>query len=81
MNTSPQAVTERYVTNLLHHGQNKEFILHHVVAERTMIGDENVGTHFTVEVNKIPGVLQSAVGATPAQALRRALERHGVTFR
>lgn len=83
--SSPQAVTERYVSNLLHYGRNKEFDIATISRDVTIVDETCVGVYFNVLLTKqnASGELphQRASGATIAQALRRALEKHGVTFR
>jgi hypothetical protein len=76
----PTQVTERYLSNLLHYGRNKEFDINFIKKFDNKIDDEIVGVYFTVRVDQgNNGLLAS--GATISQALRRALEKHGVTFR
>lgn len=84
MPTQPQAVTERYVSNLIHNGRNKEFDI--IAIERCFsksADNEVVGVYFVcvVELANDPTTFKSAPGASIAQAVRRALEKHGVTFR
>jgi hypothetical protein len=80
MNTAPQQVTERYLSNLLHYGRNKEFDILHIDREESKHQDIVVGYYYTVSiVGKTRN--EHAAGATLAEAVRRALEKHGVTFR
>jgi hypothetical protein len=82
MSTSPQAVTERYVSNLLHYGRNKEFDILTSTQNQNKIGEESVGVYYHVTVQHAGSqVVQRANGATPAEAVRRALTKLGVTFR
>lgn len=84
MPTQPQAVTERYVSNLIHNGRNKEFdIINIDIHESKSNNEEVVGYYFEVLLRGVNGRVhqQTAAGATIAQATRRALEKHGVTFR
>jgi hypothetical protein len=79
---APQSVTERYVSNLLHYGRNKEFDIASVNREIHTHDNICVSVYFTVIV--IHGTTyksEFAAGATVQQATRRALEKHGVTFR
>lgn len=82
---APQSVTERYVSNLLHYGRNKEFDIDYIKKIDNVVEDENVGVYFVARVNvtnQNAGPFgRMANGATIQQALRRALEKHGVTFR
>lgn len=84
MTNIPQAVTERYVSNLIHYGRNKEFDIMNITQNNNMVGDEVVGVYYSVlitshEAGQQPH--QRANAATLALAVRRALEKHGVTFR
>jgi hypothetical protein len=86
----PTQVTERYLSNLLHYGRNKEFDIGQINRELSRTDDEEkeiVGVFFTVRLIHGSGLeatgatTKVASGATISQALRRALEKHGVTFR
>jgi hypothetical protein len=77
---APQSVTERYVSNLLHYGRNKEFDIEMVTMRENIVDATQVGIYFTVRVLSKTGA-ESGVGATIAQAVRQALTKHGVTFR
>jgi hypothetical protein len=79
----PTQVTERYLSNLLHYGRNKEFDIIELKRESNTVDGMNVGYFFRICVcpNDPFGDPSRAVGATISQALRRALEKHGVTFR
>jgi hypothetical protein len=80
--TTPQAVTERYVSNLLHYGRNKEFDVLSITQHENIVNDELCGYYFKACVFTADRVtLEKAHAATVSQALRRALEKHGVTFR
>lgn len=80
--TAPQAVTERYVSNLLHNGRNKEFDICEVQRCSWMVDDQDVGCYFYIKITTATkDRVSDSNGATPAQALRRALEKLGVTFR
>lgn len=84
MPTQPQAVTQKYVSNLIYNGRNKEFDIDLVTRRSHFEGKEHVGYYFTVTVTRgeeRPGTGQQASGATISQAVRRALEKYGVTFR
>lgn len=84
MNTAPQQVTERYVSNLISNGRNKEFDITTIAirdAYASGISNEHIGYYFTATINGSPGTTQCGAGATISQAVRRALEKHGVTFR
>jgi hypothetical protein len=76
MSTAPQSVTERYVSNLLHYGRNKEFDIDYIKQMPNVVEDENVGYYYVVRIGN-----QTANGATIQQAVHRCLEKHGVTFR
>lgn len=81
MNT-PQAVSIRYATNLLARGKNREFELLDI-ARRTSIEDEVcIGAYYTVVLKPLSDApITTAAGIQPIQALVRALERAGVTFK
>lgn len=83
MNTAPQSVTERYITNLINYGRNREFDIVKVTRETTTVDDQQVGVWFSSSVAKGTDLVHDKVGcgATISQAVRRALEKHGVTFR
>lgn len=85
MNTSPQAVTERYVSNLISYGRNREFAILKITMHHAIANEEIVGEYFTVKLDRYPFVEDTkpteASGATIALAVRRCLEKHGVTFR
>lgn len=86
MTTIPQAVTERYVSNLIHYGRNKEFDICSIQRQITEDDGVVVGVYFTVMIRLQIAPEGSAdkiiaSGATISQAVRRALEKHGVTFR
>lgn len=79
MNNLPQNVTSRYIRNLLVEGKNDDFELDRVV----QMPSAPIGFHYraTIKVPKSDFAEQSAVGATPEQAIHRCLGAHGVTFR
>lgn len=84
MTTIPQAVTERYVSNLIHYGRNKEFDITAILRDITEVSGRVVGVFFHASIIKMPITedgKRTGVGATIAQAVRHALEQHGVTFR
>lgn len=85
MTNTPTAVTERYVSNLLKRGTNNDFRICTIYRQIAIEDGCCVGVYYQVmlasttqspESDKIRGV-----GLTPASALRRALEKFGVTFR
>lgn len=80
MNPTPQAVTERYVSNLITNGRNKEFDVNTIVQRTHHVEGEPCGVYFTAVID-YQKVSRDAHGATVSQAVRRALEKHGVTFR
>lgn len=82
MPTPPQAVTERYVSNLIHNGRNKEFDIIKLRQMEAFDGEAIVGIYYRVTVRKVGFNTEWELsGATIAQATRRCLEKHGVTFR
>lgn len=83
MNNSPQAVTERYISNLLRDGQNAEFAVTSMERKPFCVGEEHCGFYYIVNVMQghLSGEAVSSVGPTPSSALRNALTKLGVTFR
>jgi hypothetical protein len=86
MTTAPQAVTDRYVTNLINYGRNREFDIDSIARRKHEADDVVVGVYFEVSLLHTGGEDKGAnrrlaCGATISQAVRRALEKHGVTFR
>lgn len=77
----PQQVTSRYVRNLLIKGKNNEFSIREIRREYTTIDNITVGIYYLAEVKERTGITEKAAGATPEQAVHRALAKHGVTFR
>ncbi len=77
-----QAVTERYVNNLLRNGSNKEFEILVINRDAAIADDIVVGVYYTAVVKHSSQLNKTqASGAVPSQAVRRCLEKHGVTFR
>lgn len=81
---APQSVTQRYVTNLIRAGKNNVF--HILSITRTIAVEDEVcvGHYYRVVIGAYeePETMKScAAGVTPGQALTRALEKFGVTFR
>lgn len=84
METTPQAVTERYVSNLINYGRNREFDIKVISQHDYIVHDTHVGVYYSTLITPIinsDGKGQSGVGATISQAVRNALTKHGVTFR
>lgn len=86
MTNPPQAVTERYISNLLHYGRNKDFDICEIKRQIHSVDARVVGVYFqaiTLPANLLDVGLNRrvGVGATAAQAIRHCLEQHGVTFR
>lgn len=86
MQNPPQNVSERYVNNLLRNGKNNLFFLHYMQLENAEVDGHVIGQYIRVELcahNKFtqPSPAWQGVGATPSQAVRRALEKFGVTFK
>ncbi len=80
MNTAPQAVTERYVSNLVTNGRNREFDIDIIEMRETVIEGTLVGYYFEARVLS-KTTPQNGRGATLSSAVRNALTKHGVTFR
>lgn len=83
MNNPPQNVSTRYLTNLLHNGQNNEFRLTLIATHETFVHETFVGYHYIVSITPITGPKEAnaGIGATPIQALQHVLTKFGVTFK
>lgn len=80
--TNPQNVTDRYIHRLLTRGRNDTFELESLVQKIAAVDSLPVGVYFEANVKRTVGFEnQSAAGATPREAVRRSLEKHGVSFR
>lgn len=77
----PQAVTERYVSNLIMNGRNKDFDVDTIIRRSNVDGGDHVGFFYTVAVVSTDNKNVAASAPTIAGAIRLALERHNVTFR
>ena len=80
MTNPPQNLTDRYVTNLLHHGRNATFDLSALTQCDSVVKQETVGCYYEAVVQHLMQH-ESACGATPVVAVKRALEKHGVSFK
>lgn len=78
---APQAVTERYVSNLIHYGRNKEFNIIKIIRQENMVSGDLVGFYYETVIDSKFVFNEIGRGATIAQAVRGALIKHGVTFR
>jgi len=78
--TPPQQVSSRYTRNLLTKGRNNEFEILGMKRDYSMIDGVCVGVYFMIDTKGVGGKF-TAAGVTPEEALQRALEKHGVTFR
>ena len=83
MTNLPQQVTERYVSNLIANGRNKDFDIDIVQRNPHVVDEVHIGYYYQVRIETagLGGKVAYGVGATIAQAVRRCLEKHGVTFR
>jgi hypothetical protein len=83
VNQNPQALTLRYITNLLIKGKNDEFELITLEHQQSLHDDIVVGSYYNVIVRRPMPDHSSEVasGVTPHQAIHRALVKFGVTFR
>lgn len=84
----PTAMTDTYATNLLRDGKNDLFDLIELdrkVCHAAEDPDVILSTYYSASVIVTPKdtepSLITGVGPTPRAAVRRALEKHGVTFR
>lgn len=80
MNNTPQQVTERYISNLLHHGQNREFNLEETSRHPHIVEGTVVGSYFQTRVSSNESQA-AGFGATIHAAVKQALAKLGVTFR
>lgn len=80
---SPQNVTDRYINNLLRNGKNDDYETHTVSRQIATVSNIPVGIYYSVTVTKPAADFKEfvGIGATPNEALRRALQQDGVTFR
>lgn len=91
MQNPPQNVSSRYINNILRDGFNSLFQLTALERQSMTVpeSDEILGYYYCARVVSPTGVpctaplaeTQPAFGATPSQAVRRALEKFGVTFK
>lgn len=80
--SSPQSVTERYVSNLIHYGRNKEFSIVAITEQESIHNGIVVGNFYSVSIRPaLEPTTKSSYGATIARAVRHCLEDYGVTFR
>jgi hypothetical protein len=78
----PQNVTSRYARHLLVKGRNNEFELLDIKRTYSEVDGLTIGIYYTVLIKAFDkGFKKDAAGVTPEQAVHRALEKHGVTFR
>jgi hypothetical protein len=78
----PQQVTNRYVGRLIRKGFNYEFELVNLLRRDATADDLVIGHYYQAVIMRlIDSCSESAAGVTPLQAVQRALEKAGVTFR
>ena len=80
MNT-PQAVTTRYATNLLHRGKNPDFEILLIDRRMSLIDEVCVGVYYEVTLRNKQPITVLSCGTTPIQAVIRGLEKLEVTFK
>lgn len=83
MPATPQAVTDRYITNLLRQGSNDNYEIVGLHRQLTHVDNIPVGTYYSCIIS-CPGndfAEHTGIGANPVAAIRRALGAAGVTFR
>lgn len=80
---APQQVTERYIRMLLVTGKNDRYEIVTVGRQIASVDNIPVGSYYGVAVAVPTEDFREllGIGATPSAALRRALEKDGVTFR
>lgn len=76
---TPQNITTRYTNTLLRDGSNADFQIISMTRKPNIVKDQVVGYYYEMTVQQSQSSNLS-VGATPEQALERALESFGVTF-
>lgn len=76
----PQAVTERYVSNLIMNGRNKDYDIITVQQQSSKHEGVTVGYFYRVSLHSVQADLVG-YGPTITAATRDALMRYGVTFR
>lgn len=79
----PQQVTVRYLNRLLREGTNDQFKICELNRDYSKVDNVVIGVYYRIVLKNplLEPPLQIGIGVTPAQALQRALEKHGVTFR
>lgn len=78
----PQAVTNKYTHNLILTGSNDVFAVDFVQSEPNVVNGDVIGHYFAARVIfKSDQTAMRGHGATPRQAVRKALEKFGVTFK
>lgn len=80
MKNPPQNVSERYTNNILRNGSNGLFDLLECNSKDSIVDGIVVGHYFQVHLAAVGSPYATGIGATPSQAVRRALEKFGVTF-
>ena len=82
MQETPQAVSSRYHRNLLIKGKNNDFEVLYLTRDNNVVDEVVIGIYYKVDVKRLStGIKQQAAGVTPEQAVQRALQKHGVSFR
>jgi hypothetical protein len=82
MTNTPQHVTSRYVRNLLVKGENNEYVIINMNRRTNMVDELIIGYYYATELTTLgTRITKMAIGVTPEQAVRRCLEKHGVSFR
>lgn len=82
MTNPPQSITQRYVNRLLVAGGNEHFSLLRLEQTGSFVDGISVGTYYNALIGLIGDLeKREAAGATPRQAVERALQKFGVTFR
>lgn len=77
----PEQATKTYVANLLLKGKNDTFEIDRVEQQVQVIDGDAVGFHFEAVVKLTSDFgTKKGYGATPRQAVQRALSKHGVQF-
>lgn len=77
----PEQVTIRYVTKLLLEGKNDVFEIERITQEVKVVEGDPLGFYFEAVVKQTADFgMKKGYGATPRQAVERALKKFGVQF-
>ena len=81
MKNPPQKLTLRYCRNLLANGENRHFTVQGLTRLPAEVDGIFIGYYYLVALTDYSSKRYEGVGTTPAIAVRRTLEKAGVTFK